>query len=62
MSLYDLDTLVCTLMNRAVRKAFVEEAISFGHQPYEAVQMHSNVLRELIENYQNQIKKLRKRK
>lgn len=62
MNLDDLDTLVCTLMNRVVRKAFVDEAISFGHQPYEAGQMHSNVLRELIENYQNEINKRRKRK
>jgi hypothetical protein len=55
MNLDDLDTLICTLQNRFVRKAFIDEAVSWGHQPSEARHMHSSVMLELMRNYQTEL-------
>ena len=51
-SLDSLDVLILTLRETSVREVFTGKAISFGHQPSEAKQMHANLVRFLAGEYQ----------
>lgn len=50
-SLDSLDTLIFTLRDMSVRNVFTKQAVSLGHQPSEAKQMHANLVRFLAGRY-----------
>ena len=51
LNLDDLNALVRALLNRAGRKAFIDEAISIGHQRSEAGHRYALLMIQLMQNY-----------